>query len=270
MDRPGPAPLAPLALIATIAGCGTVASGAPSAPSEGLAPRPAVAVAGLVESHGEPRLLARHRDHGADPFLPFLMPTELAAAALVTTPPSPSDGLAHSQRSRSSALPNGLFNPMPGGVMAGYRGDTGLDIAGNRQPVYAIATGTLDYSEPGHTLWIGPGDTANTVRLKLDEPIPFDGRQITHAWYAHLSKLRYQQAEGADQRIAILAGEQLGVSGVANGSPHLHIGLLLDDVVSQRWGSYLLEDQIRAVLGGFRHRQRLPRAQSPSSPGRAR
>lgn len=159
---------------------------------------------------------------------------------------------------RSKALPNGLFNPMPGGVMAGYRGDTGLDIAGNRQPVFAIASGTLDYSEPGHTLWTGPGDTANTVRLKLHEPIAYRERLITHVWYAHLSALTYQQPEGAAERIVIEAGEQLGISGVANHSPHLHIGLLLDNIVSQRWNSYLLEHDVREVLGGFVHRQRLP------------
>jgi len=164
---------------------------------------------------------------------------------------------------RSSPLPNGLYNPMPGGVMAGYRGDTGLDIAGNRQPVYAIAAGTLDYSEPGHTLWTGPGDTANTVRLRLDEPIPYRGRRITHVWYAHLSALQHHQPEGAAERIRIAAGEQLGISGVANGSPHLHLGLLLDDDVTQYWGTYLLEDQVREVLGGYRHRQRLPGMPAP-------
>jgi len=158
----------------------------------------------------------------------------------------------------SKPLVSGLYNPMPGGVMAGYAGDTGLDIAGNRQPVYAIAAGTLDYSEPGHTLWVGPGDTANTIRVKLDAPIEYRGRKITHAWYAHLSELSYHQREGARDRIHVEAGEQLGVSGVANGSPHLHVGLLLDNIVSQRWGSFLLEQEVREVLGNFPHRQRLP------------
>jgi murein DD-endopeptidase MepM/ murein hydrolase activator NlpD len=159
---------------------------------------------------------------------------------------------------KSAPLPNGMFNPMPGGVMAGYRADTGLDIAGHYLPVYAIAAGSLDYSESGHTLWTGRGDTANTVRIELDHPIPWGERRITHAWYAHLSALSFHQAEGARPRLRVEAGEQLGVSGVANGSPHLHLGLLLDGVVSQRWGSYLLEDDVREVLGGWRTRQRLP------------
>lgn len=258
MDRERPTPLPLVALMAAIAGCGTVASGVQPVPSGGLAPRSAAAIAELPGSGSPPEPLVEDQDGTPALLLAFLGPDEPGAPALVTTPPNHADTNPHGSPPRSSALANGLYNPMPGGVMAGYRGDTGLDIAGNRLPVYAIATGTLDYSEPGHTLWTGPGDTANTVRLKLDEPIPFGERQITHVWYAHLSELRYQQAEGADPRISIQAGEQLGISGVANSSPHLHLGLLLDNVVSQRWGSYLLEDEIREVLGGFRHRQRLP------------
>jgi murein DD-endopeptidase MepM/ murein hydrolase activator NlpD len=141
---------------------------------------------------------------------------------------------------------------MPGGFMAGYRGDTGLDIAGNRLPVYAIAAGTLDYAEPGHTVWTGPRDTPNCVRIELDAPILWKGRRITHVYYAHLSELALHQPEGSPTRLRVQAGERLGVSGVANGSPHLHLGFLLDGEVEQTWGTYLLEDEIREVLGGYR------------------
>ncbi|MCA9625363.1 MAG: hypothetical protein KC731_40350, partial [Myxococcales bacterium] len=58
------------------------------------------------------------------------------------------------------------------------------------------------------------------------------------------------QHSPAKRRVA--AGELLGISGVAGGSPHLHLGLLLDDVTDQRWGSYLLDDACRDVLGGHR------------------
>ena len=160
---------------------------------------------------------------------------------------------------RSALLPNGMHNPMPGGVFAGYRADTGLDIAGSPRPVFALAAGTLDYSEPGHTLWVGPRDTANTIRIELDAPIPWKGRTITHVWYAHLSELERLQREGERPRMHVEAGERLGVSGTANGSPHLHIGMLLDGVVDQRWGSFLLEDDVRKVLGGWRTGARLPR-----------
>ena len=57
-------------------------------------------------------------------------------------------------------------------------------------------------------------------------------------------------------------GELLGISGTANRSPHLHLGLLLDGVVDQRWGSYLLDDEVRRVMGGWRLGQRLPRNSS--------
>ena len=165
---------------------------------------------------------------------------------------------AQPARPRSSRLPSGFHNPMPGGVMAGYRADTGLDIAGSPRPVYAIAAGTLDYSEPGHTLWVGPRDTANTVRMQLAESIPWKGRKITHVWYAHLSALETHQPEGWLPRRRIQAGEQLGISGTANHSPHLHIGMLLDNEVSQSWGTFLLEDEVRVVLGGYKRGAKLP------------
>jgi hypothetical protein len=159
----------------------------------------------------------------------------------------------------SSALASGFHNPMPGGVMAGYQADTGLDIAGSPRPVFALASGTLDYSEPGHTLWTGASDTANCVRFELDAPIPWKGRQITHVYYAHLSKLAHREPEGATPRRHVEAGELLGSSGIANHSPHLHIGLLLDGEVEQYWGTFLLADEIRRVLGGYRNGDILPK-----------
>ncbi len=153
-------------------------------------------------------------------------------------------------------LRGGLFNPMPGGYVAGYAEDTGLDIGGFRLPVYAVADGTLDYSEPGHTRW--PGDDDKAVRLELDEPIPFEGRLVTHVWYAHLYELTYLQRERTERRIRVRGGERLGTSGAANGSPHLHLGFLLDDWVGQRWGTFLDEDEIRVLLGNYRKKERLP------------
>jgi murein DD-endopeptidase MepM/ murein hydrolase activator NlpD len=180
--------------------------------------------------------------------------------ALAEPPPEPAPPPAKAPPGPiSAALPSGFHNPMPGGVMAGYQADTGLDIAGSPRPVYAIAAGTLDYSEPGHTLWTGPSDTANCVRFELDTPIDYKGRKITHVYYAHLSKLAYLQREGDPQRRHIEAGELLGASGIARHSPHLHIGLLLDGDVSQRyWGTFLLADEIRKVLGGYKNGDRLP------------
>lgn len=159
---------------------------------------------------------------------------------------------------RSAQLPSGFYNPMPGGVFAGYQGDTGLDIAGSPRPIYALAAGTLDYSEPGHTLWTGRSDTANSVRFELDTPIPYKGRRVTHVYYTHLSRLETLQHEGDPVRRHVEGGELLGMSGVARGSPHLHVGLLLDGEVEQYWGTFLLADEIRKVLGGFKNGDRLP------------
>lgn len=159
---------------------------------------------------------------------------------------------------RSEPLSCGLHNPMPGGFTAGYPADTGLDIAGIKMPVFAIASGWIDYAEAGHSLWTSPRDTDLAIRIELDEPLEFEGREVTHVWYAHLSALAFEQPEGAPKRRRVSAGEWLGTSGVANGSWHLHMGLLLDGDVSQGWGTYLLEDDARAVLCGLRARQRLP------------
>jgi murein DD-endopeptidase MepM/ murein hydrolase activator NlpD len=175
----------------------------------------------------------------------------------VTPEPSEPEPPARTVGPRSNELLPGLWNPMPGGVVAGYRADTGLDIMGIKMPVYAIASGWLDYAEAGHTLWTGPRDTPLCARIELDKPIPYKGRSITHLYYAHLSELSFTQAEGARPRIHVEAGERLGTSGVANGSWHLHVGLLLDGKVEQYAGTYLFEDEIREVLGGLRKGARL-------------
>lgn len=148
---------------------------------------------------------------------------------------------------------------MPGGHFAGYNGDTGLDIAGDHLDVFAIASGTLDYSERGHTLWTRGRDTPLSVRLALDEPIPWGDHVITHVYYTHLSSLETLQAEGATPRKHVDAGERIGVSGIGNGVPHLHLGLLLDRQVEQdSWTFILREGQIRKALGNYKNGALLP------------
>jgi hypothetical protein len=159
-----------------------------------------------------------------------------------------------------------LRSPLPSGVLAGYAGDTGLDLGGTALTVYALAAGTLDYSERGHTRWTNGRDTPNSVRLALDEPLAVGGgdrRRVTHVYYTHMASLAYQQAEGAPTRRRVAAGEPLGVSGVGNGVPHLHLGLLCDGQVEQdTWASLLREHEIRRLLGGYANGERLPRADS--------
>jgi murein DD-endopeptidase MepM/ murein hydrolase activator NlpD len=216
----------------------------------GCAARSAPVVCTIEPAPPPPAFLAPGPEAKAASAAPEPPPAPVVAAPIVAVAPKP-----HSAR-----LPSGFYNPMPGGVMAGYQADTGLDIAGMPRPVYAIASGTLDYSEPGHTLWTGPSDTANCVRLELDEPVVLpNGRRVTHVYYAHLSALETLQHEGETPRRHVEGGEVLGVSGVARHSPHLHLGFLLDGEVEQYAGTFLLADRIRTLLGSYKNGDRLPR-----------
>ena len=202
----------------------------------------------------EPAALERPRD-GA-----HIQPVDGTSDDSATSGPPPGPS--------SEPLSCGFSNPMPGGYMAGYAADTGLDIAGMGLPVFAIAAGTVDYAESGHTLWTGRGDTDRAIRIKLDEPIAYGERKITHVWYAHMNELSFEQPQGAKQPRRVAAGEYLGTNGKANGMWHLHLGLLLDGDTTQRWGAFLLEDEVRSVLCGLRSKQRLP-TQPKTRPGRS-
>jgi len=152
-----------------------------------------------------------------------------------------------------------LRSPLPGGIMAGYAGDTGLDIGGVSLSVHAIAAGTLDYSERGHTRWTSPRDTPMSVRLALDEPIPWGKHKVTHVYFTHMAHLDHQKAEGEAKVVRVVAGQRLGISGTANGIPHLHLGLLCDGGVEQdTWELILREGEVRRLLGGYTNGERLP------------
>lgn len=199
------------------------------------------------------------RNRAAQTLLTALLLTGVAFVARAQATPSPI---------RSPALRDAhLHSPMPGGGLGGWYGDTGLDIAGNFLPVYAIAAGTLDYSERGHTRWTSGRDTPFSVRLCLDQPIPWGTQRVTHVYYTHMSSLEVTQAEGATERRHVEAGERLGVSGIGNGTPHLHLGLLLDGQVEQdSWEFILREGDVRKVLGGYRNGEVLPRLPTVTHP----
>lgn len=139
-------------------------------------------------------------------------------------------------------------------------GDTGVDISARFKPVYAMAAGTLDYSENGHTLWKYGHDTPNSVRVALDVPLEYKGHRVTHLYYTHLSALENTKHEGdLGTVIHVEAGELIGVSGVANGVPHLHLGLLLDNRVEQdTWDSLLLPPDVQKLMGDYKNGEVLP------------
>lgn len=179
--------------------------------------------------------------------------------------PLPPAHLVH-RAQLSPKLRGGLHSPMPGGQMAGYYGDTGLDISGRFQPVFAIAAGTLDYAERGHTVWRGPRDTDYCVRIELDTPLQYRGKRITHLYYAHLSAVDLPQAENAPVRQHVNAGERLGISGIANGVAHLHLGLIVDGRVDQEYYVDVLREwEVRELLGGYKKNERLPASSAVSA-----
>lgn len=184
-------------------------------------------------------------------FLLPLTPASLPAPASAAPPPV-------AARLKNAAL----ASPMPRGNLGGWPGDTGLDIAGDHLDVFALGAGTLDYAEWGHTRWTTGKDTAYSVRLALDMPIPWGEhgeRRITHVYYTHLSKVEYPQREGSETRKHVVTGERIGVSGIGNGTPHLHLGLLLDAQVEQDSWTYILREQeVRKVLGDYKNGARLP------------
>ena len=196
----------------------------------------------------------------------FLLSLLLPLASPLQAPPlTPAPGPAPAPAQLSARLKNpALASPMPRGNLGGWGGDTGLDIAGDHLEVFAIAAGTLDYSEWGHTRWTTGKDTAFSVRLALDEPIVWDAsdgakRRITHVYYTHLSKVDTLQAQSSEARKHVVTGERIGISGVGNGTPHLHLGLLLDNQVEQDSWTYILrEHEVRKVLGGYKNGARLP------------
>ena len=238
--RPWLSPLL-LSLLALTSCAAAPLSGSPRSPS------------GLAEAEPpEDPIFAAFREMDAHP------PASIALPA----PPLPPPPTPHSAPPgpRSAALRNPHFHaPMPGGYLGGWYGDTGLDIAGNRLPVFAIASGILEYSERGHTLWMDPPDTPFSVRIALDEPIAWKGHRVTHVYYTHLSRLSYEQAEASSEKHHVEAGEQIGVSGIGNRVPHLHLGVLLDGKVEQdTWEGILREGDIRALLGGYKNGELLP------------
>lgn len=127
-----------------------------------------------------------------------------------------------------------MQNPIPGTNWkncGGYDGDSGLDIlVPMGTPVYAAANGVIEYAERGHTPWgtstnIGV-DTPNSIRIRLAEPLRFNGEVYPWIWYTHLQGIDPSWRDRYD--VPVRAGALLGHTGLGNRVPHLHFGVLED------------------------------------------
>lgn len=156
------------------------------------------------------------------------------------------------------SLKNGWCAPVVEGVFAGYVGDTGLDLLADKKGVVAVADGVLEYAEHGHTRWTSPPDTPNSARIRLDVPLVTKKCRVTHVYYTHMSELSVHQPadDAAPQRIG--RGDRIGLTGIGNRVPHLHLGLICEGRVAQEtWDDILREDEVRAALGGYLNGARL-------------
>jgi hypothetical protein len=151
----------------------------------------------------------------------------------------------------------GVVNPIPSQNIAtnkgGYPADTGLDILtpiGSK--VVSPVSGTLEYAEKGHVRQMGQDANPNmpgqqdqhSVRIKLDNPFTFAGKQVNYFYATHLYKLNSSIANKSG--IKVNAGDFLGLSGVANNVPHVHVGFVKD----RDQNTFLNYQQVRSLLSG--------------------
>jgi murein DD-endopeptidase MepM/ murein hydrolase activator NlpD len=167
--------------------------------------------------------------------------------------------------------PYGLIKPVLTGKEAGYgeetfdkpqtpyhRSDSGLDISTNiGTPSVAAADGTVVYSELGHTSWKRQDpntgeyiDTPYSVLIKLDKPITYkDGRIGYYLYYTHLSKLEFEKHSSDKKEIHVNQGDVIGYTGIANNSPHLHIGIIIEKKQKNYPTDYFSMPEVREMIG---------------------
>ena len=154
---------------------------------------------------------------------------------------------------------SGVSNPVPSQNIAankgGYAADTGLDILtpiGSK--VVASVSGILEYAERGHVAQMGQDANPNmpgtqdqhSVRIALDKPFSYKGKTVNFFYATHL----YELASSIKNKkgIKISAGTPLGLSGVANNVPHVHVGYVAD----RAQNSFLNYLEVKSMLGSAR------------------
>ena len=111
----------------------------------------------------------------------------------------------------------------------------GIDIMADfGAPIYAPASGTLRYSEWGHTKNTGVDETAYTVTIILDNPITYSGVKYDKIFLTHMSGIIERCPDGKCNK-RVEQGQLIGFIGNASGdattvgwAPHLHMTIYSD------------------------------------------
>jgi hypothetical protein len=100
----------------------------------------------------------------------------------------------------------------------------------------------------------------HSVRIRLDTPFKYAGKQVNFFYATHLYQLNSSIANKSGVRIN--AGDLLGLSGVANNVPHVHVGFVGD----RNQTSFLNYQQVRSLLTGAPVQDAGQSAGSPDGP----
>lgn len=128
-----------------------------------------------------------------------------------------------------------------------YDADSGVDIYTSKgTPVVACDDMYIVYSEPGHTPWDSPPDTANSILGRLVNPVRINNITYYYVWYTHLSRLSRVIPDGSSYNWIARKGETIGETGIGNLVPHLHFGVLV--ARGQNPGEYMAPAKLKEYL----------------------
>ncbi len=126
-------------------------------------------------------------------------------------------------------------------------------------PVYSPVSGTLVYSEYGHTGNTGFEETPYSIKITLDEAITIGGSTIQNVFMTHFSGLVYNCSSVENCNRTIQKGELIGFVGNAAGTaeslgwaPHLHITVCLNSGCGTGITTSIIEDAFEISSGTAR------------------